>query len=257
MPLEHFAVAVGYLLAIGLAETLTVWVNPRLGFVLYSLILLVLLFQAAFSRQRTMGRLCLALVLIPLMRIVSTPLSLGAFHPIGRYLVVMVPLFGAAALVIYYLALRPGQIGLGLGKGPFGLLGYLPVILTGLPLGLAEYYILKPAPLVNPPTSAQVGIAVLVLSLCTGFFEELLFRGILLHVSRDLLGDWASVLYASLLFGMLQLGYRSGPHVLLVLAANLFFGWVVLKTRTIYSVSLAHGLTNTVVFLLAPLWFAR
>jgi hypothetical protein len=191
------------------------------------------------------------------MRSLSTSLPLSAFHPLGQYLVVTVPLLGAGILVTYYLTLRPKQIGLGLGRGSFGLLGLLPVALTGVPLGLAEYHILKPALLVNSPTPAQVGMAVLVLSLCTGFVEELLFRGILLHVSRDLLGDWASVLYVSLLFGVLQLGYRSALHVLLALVVNLFFGWVVLKTRTIYSVGMAHGLTNIVAFILAPLWFAR
>lgn len=254
---EELVVAVGYLLAIGLAETLTVWADPRLGLVLYSLILLALFFHAAFGRKNKVGRLCLALALVPLIRIVSLAMPLGEFHPLGRYVVVTAPLFIAAVLVIYYLALRPREIGLGLGRGPLGLLGYLPIVLTGFPFGLMEYHILKPPPLVNPLTPAQLGIAALVLSLCTGFLEELIFRGILLHLSRDLFGDWAGVLYVSLLFSVLHLRYLSWLHGLLAVTVGLFFGWVVLKTRTIYSVSLAHGFTNIVVFLLAPLWFAR
>jgi membrane protease YdiL (CAAX protease family) len=258
MHLVQLAVAIGYLLAIGLAETVTLRTDPRWGFALYGLILLTLFFHAAFSRERRTRRLCLGLILVPLTRIVGLAVPLGAFHPLGRYLAVTLLLCVAAALTIHYIALRPGKIGLGLGEGLAGWrwLAHLAVALTGLPLGLVETHILKPAPLVDPPVAAHLGAAALALALLTGFLEELIFRGVLLRVCRDPLGNWTGVLYVSLLFGVLQLGLHPWPQVLLALAVNLFFGWVVLKTRTIYSVSVAHGFINAVVFLAPALWLA-
>jgi membrane protease YdiL (CAAX protease family) len=35
---------------------------------------------------------------------------------------------------------------------------------------------------------------------------------------------------------------------------SLFFGWLVLKTREIYTVSLIRGFTNVVFLIIAPMW---
>lgn len=78
--LEDPVVAVGCLLAAGLAETLAVWADPRLGLILHGLVLLALFFYAAFDSEGKVGRLCLVLALVPLIRIalvtaLSTSLS--------------------------------------------------------------------------------------------------------------------------------------------------------------------------------------
>lgn len=254
--LDGRVVAYMYLLGIGLAETLTVWAVPALGFILYSLILLAFFLQAAFDPEAKVRRLCLALSLIPLLRVVDFSIPLDGFQPLGQYLVLTAALLAAASLVIHYLAVRPEQIGLELGKEPFGLAGYLPVVLITAPLGFIEYQLLKPPPLVNLLTPVSSIIAVEVVSLCLGFVETLIFYGIVLQVSRDLLGNRASVLYVSLLFGVLQIGHLSWPYGLLVFTISLFFGWIVLKTHTIYAVSLARGFT-IFYLLLAPMLLAR
>ena len=249
-------VAIGYLFAIGLSEILTVLGNPRVGLVFYSLILLGLFFHAAFGKGDKVRRFCLALTLVPLIRIVSLSMPLGEFHPLIWYLLAVVPLFVGTILVIYYLALLPAQVGLGFGKGLVAVLGHFSVTLTGFLFGFVGYHILKPFPLVSSSTPIQLIIAVLVLLFGIGFIEELIFRGILLHTSREVLGEWAGLFYVSALFGVLQLGYLSWSHALSAISAGLLFGWIVLRTRTIYSVGLAHGFTNIAVFLLASLQFS-
>jgi hypothetical protein len=67
-------VAVGCLLAAGLTETLAVWADPGLGLILRGLVLLALFLCAAFDRGGKVRRLCLALALVPLIRIVLATL---------------------------------------------------------------------------------------------------------------------------------------------------------------------------------------
>jgi membrane protease YdiL (CAAX protease family) len=248
--LENLVAAAVHLMSICCAEIAIVLGDLRLGLGLYGLVLLILLLQAALDREEKVSRLCLALALVPLMRILSLGTPFNQFHPLAWHLIVAGQLLLGTVIVITYLSLRPGRIGLRLEPGPFGL------VLVGFPLGIAEYYLLKPTVFLSTPSLLESGIAPLVLILCTGFVEELLFRGILLHISRELVGDSAAVLYVALLSTVLQLGWLSWPHILLSFSINLFFGWVVLRTREIYSVSLAHGFTNVVFLILAPLWFA-
>jgi membrane protease YdiL (CAAX protease family) len=254
--LDGRVVAYTYLLGIGLAEAYTVWAEPGLGFVFHSLVLAMLLLQAAFDPEDEVRRLCLALALIPLIRIMGFSLPWGDFDPLSRHLILTTAALAAVGVVIRYLALRPAQIGLGLGKEPFGLVGYLPVVLMALPVGLIEYKFLEPLPLIDRLTPIPSIVAMEVASLGIGFAETLIFYGIVLHVSRDVLGDRASVLYVALLFGVLQIGYLSWQYGVLAFTTSVFYGWAVLKTRTIYAVSLAQGFTMFYV-LLAPLLLAR
>ena len=114
-------------------QAAVVWVDPRLGLILHSIILLVLMAEAAFDREAKFGRFCLALTLLPLMRIVSLAVPLYRFHPLAWQLLVAAPLFLAIFVIISYLSLRREQIGLRFELGPFGLM------FIGLPLGLAVY----------------------------------------------------------------------------------------------------------------------
>jgi len=246
--LEIFIVIGIHLLALGLAEAAVVWVDPRLGLILHGIILLVLMVEAAFDREAQFGRFCLALTLLPLARIVSLAVPLDRFHPLAWQLLVSAPLFLAVFAVVHYLSLRPGQIGLRFELGPFGLM------FIGLPLGLAEYYFIQPPPLLDAPTMAELAAAPLTLILCTGFLAELIFRGVLLRTGRELLGDRAAVGYVALLSTILQLEWGSWQHALWYFLVSLFFGWLVIKTREIYTVSLIRGFTNVVFLIIAPLW---
>jgi hypothetical protein len=105
--------ALGYLLVIGLAEMVTQSGDPRLGIALYSLILLALFLYAIFRKDAKVSGLCLALMLIPLIRIV------GLFAPLGQLslgttaLIMLSVLLVAVGLVVYYLVFHLGKRGLG------------------------------------------------------------------------------------------------------------------------------------------------
>jgi membrane protease YdiL (CAAX protease family) len=246
---------IAYLVSTGLAEIATALIDPRLGFVLYALILLVLLAHATLDHDGPSSRFFLSLALIPILRLVGLSLPLPSLQPVIQVLATAVPVTLAAILVIRYLPARPAQIGLAPGESPLGLLGFLLVALTGVPLGLAQYWSLGHSPFLETHLIANSGLPIAILVFYLGFLGELVFRGILLRSSRGLLGDGVGLVYVSLLASWLYVGYGGWLPVLLTFVYSLFFGWVVIRTRTVYAVSLAHGIANGVLVMVAPLWF--
>ncbi len=59
----------------------------------------------------------------------------------------------------------------------------------------------------------------------------------------------------SLLFAVLHIGFLSLIDVVFVFAVALFFGWVVKKTGSLLGVTLAHGITNILLYLVVPFLF--
>ncbi|MFZ4809027.1 MAG: CPBP family intramembrane glutamic endopeptidase [Hyphomicrobiaceae bacterium] len=85
------------------------------------------------------------------------------------------------------------ELGLGmlLGAGLYTVC-IVMLMLLGVyrPEGIGSWYIL---------------LAVLWFALSSGFFEELLFRGVLFRISQDTLGSWAAVVISSVAFGLIHL----------------------------------------------------
>ena len=84
--------------------------------------------------------------------------------------------------------------------------------------------------------------------------EELIFRGVLQRSAVQAFSGWG-IVYVSLLFAILHMGFLSWLDIIFVFAVALFFGWVVKKTGSLLGVTLSHGLTNIVLFLVAPFFF--
>jgi membrane protease YdiL (CAAX protease family) len=84
--------------------------------------------------------------------------------------------------------------------------------------------------------------------------EELLFRGILQRVVERVLGYRWSILYVSVLFGVLHIGHRSALDVVLVSAIGVGFAIARQRTQSLLGPVLAHGIANTMLFVVVPLW---
>jgi membrane protease YdiL (CAAX protease family) len=121
----------------------------------------------------------------------------------------------------------------------------------GLALGFVEYHILRPDALIDDLTLRQFVVPALVIMFATGFLEEFIFRGVLQRLAEGVLGR-SGLLYVSLIFAILHIGYRSASDFLFVLLIALLYGWVVRRTGSIIGVSVSHGITNITLFLLIP-----
>jgi hypothetical protein len=216
--------------------------------VAHCLILMGLLVQIYLVRDRPTERaFVVSLLFAPLIRILSLALPLADFPLLYWYLIISIPLFLALGRAARSLDLSWREMGMHLRGWPL----QLAIALSGLLFGVVEYLILRPEPLVPEFTLAAVWWPALVLLICTGLLEEMIFRGLLQRTGREPLGRW-NMPYVSVLFAVLHIGYKSVADLLFVLAAGWFFGWVVRRTRSLLGVTLAHGLTNIVLFLVMP-----
>jgi membrane protease YdiL (CAAX protease family) len=246
------AIAVTYLALVTVAELVTTFSDQRVGLILEAGLLVILLVHAALASDRPYHRLLLGLVLAPLTRILSMALPLADFDQIYWYLIISIPLFVATALLVRLLGFSRQQIGLSVRKVPLQLL----VALTGITFGIVEYFILRPELPMDEPTWQKIVAAAAILMISTGFAEELIFRGVLQRTSVQVLGRFG-LLYVAILFAVLHIGYRSAVDVVFVFAVALLFGWVAEATWSLVGVTLAHGLTNIVLFLVMPFLMAN
>jgi len=237
-----------YFSAITAAELVTTCVNPIYGIACHGLLLFGLLLHAAMICRKEFNIMYLALALAPLIRIMGMSMPLVRISPVYWYLAISIPLFAATAFVVQLTGLKSRDIGLAVGNLPVQIL----VALIGVPLGLIEYTILKPAPLVVEMTWQQIWLPALILLICTGFLEELIFRGVIFRAVVETFGRSFAVLHTSFIFAALHIIHRSPVDLVFVFTVALFFSVVVNFSRSLLGVSLAHGLTNIGLYLIWP-----
>ena len=248
IPNSRTLVAVAYLAAITLAEIITVFSQPLAGSIAHALVLIALLVHASLTLNQPGHKLLLGLTLAPLTRILSLTMPIQTFPQILWFPLIYTPLLIAAITVIINLRIPAGEIGFKWGKIPLQLM----IIFVAPILGAIEYLILSPAGYVLPPfTFQKAWLPSLLIISTTGFVEELIFRGILQKLSKDILGSWGW-LYVSFLFAVLHLGFLAIADVVFVFAVAVLFSWVVKKSGSLLGVSLSHGLSNVFLYVIIP-----
>jgi membrane protease YdiL (CAAX protease family) len=257
--------AITYLLAITVAEVIVVVLENLgidivtasiIGIVCHTAILLATIIDAALIDKYFHGRLVLSLSLVPLIRIISLTLPLANIPRIWQFPMIYLPLLAAAIVVVRLLDYKPKAIGINSGFIPVQLI----VGLVGLGFGVAEYYILVVIPpepfevLSLEPTFQATWLPALVLLLSTGFVEELIFRGVLQKTATEVFGGWG-IVYVSYIFAILHIGFQSWIDVVFVFGVALFFGGIVKRTGSLLGVTLSHGITNIILFIVAQFYF--
>jgi membrane protease YdiL (CAAX protease family) len=212
-----------------------------------------------------------------MIRVVGLPLFLVDFSMAYRLILVGLPLFTAAFLIIRFAGYNVQDIYLTIS---FPLLYFLSLQLiigiTGIPLGLLEHKLLATTP-AQLTSLFSLGKAAFILVCFSGFLEELIFRGVLLRAAGDHMGYITGSIYASCLFAALQIPRliflevvfaflvgllfcwmvrRTGSiprliflEVVFAFLVGLLFCWMVRRTGSIWGVALAHGLINMILYL--------
>jgi LysM repeat protein/membrane protease YdiL (CAAX protease family) len=236
-----------YVTAVAAAELATTFTDARWGLAAHITILAALLAHASLAGKQSYQSLFLALSLAPLIRILSLTMPLENVDLVYWYAIVAVPLLLTAAIIAANLKLSLQDLGLTLRALPLQGL----IAISGLGFGVAEYFILRPKPLIDELSWNSAALPALILLVGTGFNEEFVFRGVMQSASRQALGK-LSILYVAVVFAVLHLGYKSVSDVAFVFAVGLLFGWLVARTRSLLGVTLAHGTTNITLYLVVP-----
>jgi hypothetical protein len=94
-----------------------------------------------------------------------------------------------------------------------------------------------------------------VVIIASGLTEELIFRGILMGEGERVVGGSVSLLYVTLLFMAMHIGFASVVDLVFVFLVGLYFGMIVQRTKNLVGVTLAHGFGNVVLYLIMPFYF--
>ena len=242
--------AVVYLFAIIISEIVTVLYQPLWGIAFYFLVMVAVVVHASLINRRIPGQLILSLALVPLIRIISLSLPLADIPQIWWYPIIYSILLVAVVVMARLMGFTRKSLGISLRF----FLVQLVIGATGLVFGVMEYLILTPQPLVGELTWQATWLPILILLVFTGFVEELIFRGVLQQTALEVFRGWG-IVYVSALFAVLHIGFLSWVDVIFVFTIALFFGWVVRKTGSLLGVTLSHGMTNVMLFIVAPFIF--
>ncbi len=240
--------ALVYLVAITIAEVITVTIGPMWGMVCHIIVLVAVILHSALTSGQTHQQLLLSLALVPLIRIISLSMPLANIPQVWWYPIIYIPLLVAAFEVVRILGYRLEQIGLNFKRIRI----QLAVALAGIVFGVVEYFILtEEAEATGLVLQETRLLSAFLLLACTGFVEELIFRGVLQRSAEQVFGWWG-IIYVSFLFAIVHLIHYSMIDIAFVFVIALFFGWVVKKTGSLFGVTLSHGIANIVLFLVAP-----
>jgi hypothetical protein len=240
-------VLIVYLGAIALAETVGVLGGAAVGALCSAIVLVTLLSHYVLMEHAPYRRVLPVLALIPLLRLLSFTMPISHVSWIYWVAMVGVPLLIAAFLTARLLDLSRASLGLCRRSWPPQVL----ITLSGLPLSIAAFFLLRPEPPVIRLDWQQAAISALVLIIFAGFTEEVIFRGMLQAVVSETVGS-AALFYGSLVFAVTYIGSQSWSYVLFMGLVGLFFGWCVKRTDSIWGVVLAHSVLVIGMILVWP-----
>lgn len=246
---KEIAILITYMLAIVAAELSVAYLNVEVGLVLEFIILFALLVNSSIHESYNFSTLLRSMMILPMIRIIGLSIpGLIGINSLYWFPIIAIPLFAASFTLMRTQKLSRKKVGLVLGNIPVQLI----IALSGVVLGFTEYLILKPEALIPSFTLQTVLIGSAILIISTGFAEELLFRGILQKNAENVFGKIFGLLYASILFTALHIGWHSSLDLLFVFGVAMFYGYAFQKTRSLLGVTLSHGLSNTFLFLIMP-----
>ncbi len=243
-------VAMIYLVLISSAEIIGALQSQRAGIAFQTLVFFMLVVHAAINIKNPLGKMLLSLTLAPITRIASYSVPQLAWRPFATYILIYFPIGIATALVMWRLKLKPRAVGLVI-KSPH----WQSIIAsTGIAFGFIEYAVLRYPPLISELTWTHAWLPGVALLISTGLVEEFVFRGVMQTACEEALGKW-NLAYVSYIFAILHVIHGSVLDIFLVFVIAYFFAWCVKRTGSLVGVILGHGITNSILFLVAPFVF--
>lgn len=230
------------------AELITIYYSLSGGIILQIILILILIMGSTLTNSLRFSYLLQAMILLPLIRIMSLLIPLTGIRTIYWFLIILAPLIAAVLIIMQSQNLNWKSVGFIKGNLPL----QLTIGLTGLVLGYIEYQIIHPAAIISDLNLYNLIFAGAIIIVTTGFLEELIFRGIIQRNAENHMGKFWGVIFASLLFTILNIGWNSLADILFIFLVSLFYGYVFQKTRSILGIGISHGICNMVLFLILP-----
>ncbi len=199
-----------------------------------------------FIKKAEIRRFILALGLVPLLRILSVAIPIPHIYSIFWYALIGLPLLAAGVIVLYKNGLPQLTRGLSIPEWivqfMFGLIG--------IPLGLlAALIIPHPKPLIPNLTLGWLLFGSIVLTLSSGFAEEIIFRGLVQNVLQEIYG-FLGLFITSILYTCMLLGTPDARYIVFFGLTGLLFTLWVRLSNSLWGVIFAHSMLNIFFLLL-------
>lgn len=122
---------------------------------------------------------------------------------------------------------------------------------VGVVIGVIEYFVLRPQPILGDAGFVQtLAYTVIVLAVMVGVVEEILFRGLLQGSLERIMPAWQAIGVASVMFGLMHVGWMNPLEVLLAYGAGVVFGYMAIATESLVAPIIAHGFGNLCLYLI-------
>lgn len=237
-----------YLIFLLISELITAYGNFELGLLAHVILIVLLIINSSITDSPNFSNLLRAMIILPIIRIIGISIPALQIQPLIWYILVSIPIFASAVILIRNQNLSMESIGLIWGKLPI----QFTIALSGIIFGLVEYQILKPSSIISSPSIVTFIVASVIILISTGLAEELIFRGIIQKNAENVLGNIGGLLYASVLFTILYIGWQSYVEIIFIFMVAIFYGYIFQRTRSIFGISLSHGITNIMLLLILP-----
>jgi len=243
-------IAVLYLIGLIFAEISVLYINTEIGIVIELVILFALLINSSLDVSYNYSVLLKSIMIIPIIRIIGLLLPIIQIQPLYWFPIIAVPLYEAIYTIMKSQGLNIKHVGLIWGNKKVQFL----IALTGLLIGIMEYTILQPQPLIKVLDPVTLIFTSIILFISIGLAYELIFRGIMQKNAENAFGTIAGILYTAVLFTALQIGWNSFIELIFVFMVALFYGYTFMKTRSIVGITVSSGISTIFLFLIGPFY---
>lgn len=217
--------------------------------IIYTLLLLVLSFSTAVTKNKEIRKVHQAFLLLPIFRLVNLSMPIFLKTDLYSYIFIYAPL--AMSIIIAtahkdFMFEKKRDIVKKIWI-------YFPFsIVAGLAFAEAEYLLIGSRALIPDLSQANLLGFIIIMVFIVALIEEFIFRAILQTRLEEFLGPAGGIFLASLLFGAMHSGYGTLYEIPYTFLVGCFLGYSFYKTRSLMLVILIHGSINVFLFGIMP-----
>ena len=233
-------------LLIMLCEILIQYLDVRTGIIAHILVLifLIVLFTSLKNIPVEYTHVFQIMTLIPLYRIISLSIPIELITYEGYLIATTIIILYGSLVLIKILKIPFNDVGLVLKNIKLQII----CIAAGGVIGYLEWKFIDPSGL------ELLIPAIPILTLCA-LTDELICRGLIQQsIDKAETNSFFAILLTSTLYTIFFISYFHAPELILIFLTSLFYGYVVLKSKSIVGVSLSHAMVNISCFVIFPYW---
>ena len=237
------------ILIIALTELMIYAGNVQGAVWAHVMLLTTLVICGALVGDHELQRTYQILMLLPVLRLVNLSMPLFFDMTLYSFIFTYAPLSIPVAIIAFSQKFTKEEVGLTSKNTPvYALLG----LLVSIPLGMGEYFIIRPDYLIPDLSFLNLLQLIIVMVFFVGLVEEIIFRSLLQTRLEKVFGTWQGLLVTSLLFGLMHSGYGTFYEILYVSFVGLTIGYIFQKTKSLFLITIVHGFVNVFLFGIIP-----